>query len=68
MFPDQTRGHFVAGNTTRTFKITSEAAITINNNASTELWGDYTPYAQASIGQSGMLSAQFPKGYQSFIL
>jgi formylglycine-generating enzyme required for sulfatase activity len=69
VFPgSDSRGHFVAGNTTRTFKITSEAAITINNNASTELWGDYTPYAQASIGQSGMLSAQFPKGYQSFYI
>jgi len=62
------RGHLAKGTTTEPFQITSEAAITIGNTATNELWQASTIYSAATIGGEGTLSAQFPKGYQSFYI
>lgn len=60
-------GHFVAGNTTVPFQITSEDELIIDNNADTVLWGTDTT-GNASIGPRGTLPAKFPKGFQSFYI
>jgi formylglycine-generating enzyme required for sulfatase activity len=66
-FVSQSPGHFVAGTTTKPFQITSEAELTIDSNATTELWGISNTGA-STIGPVGTLPAQFPKGYQSFYI
>jgi len=60
-------GRFVAGTTTEPFQITSEAALTIGNSATTQLWGTSTG-GSSTIGNAGELPANFPKGYQSFYI
>jgi len=60
-------GRFVAGNTTKPFKITTEEELTIGNSSNTELWGTSTS-GDASIGTTGTLPAEFPKGFQSFYI
>lgn len=59
-------GQFIQGTTTDTpFHITSEGEITINNTATSELWGTSTGGAN-QIGAVGSLPAAFPKGYNAF--
>ena len=60
-------GRFVAGTTTEPFQITSEAALTIGDSATTQLWGTSTG-GSSTIGNAGELPANFPKGYQSFYI
>jgi len=55
-------GYFVTGTTTDPFLVTSEDALTIGNNTTTEIW------ATSRINPAGTLSAEFPKGYQSFYI
>ena len=62
------RGCFVAGNTQDPFQITSEEAITINNQNNTQLWQTNATHNDATIGPRGTLPAEFPKGYQSFYI
>ena len=60
-------GHFVQGTGTLPFQIMSEAALTIGNTATTELWGTSTTGSN-TIGGAGTLVAEYPKGYQSFYI
>lgn len=56
-------GRFVQGTTTdMPFEITSEGAITIGNSSTSQLWGT----TAATIGDPGVLPADYPKGFQAF--
>lgn len=47
------------------FHVTSENAITIDNSAG-NLWGVQSSDGTSTIGNSGVLSADFPKGFAAF--
>ncbi|MCS7004194.1 MAG: SUMF1/EgtB/PvdO family nonheme iron enzyme [Cytophagales bacterium] len=60
-------GRFRRGDVDLPFEITSEAAISIGNTSSTQLWGTSTSGTN-TIGGSGTLAASFPKGYGAFYI
>jgi formylglycine-generating enzyme required for sulfatase activity len=47
------------------FHVTSENAITIDNSAG-NLWGTQSSDGESTIGDPGVLSADFPKGFAAF--